>query len=91
MNKKNLIAAVAVKTEVPKKEAEAAVTALVDMISQALCRGEKVQIVGFGTFEVKERAARMGRNPQTKEPIPVAASRAPVFKAGKALKDMVAR
>ena len=91
MNKKNLIAAVAVKTEVPKREAEAAVTALVDVISQALCRGEKVQIVGFGTFEVKERAARMGRNPQTKELIPVAASRAPVFKAGKALKDMVAR
>lgn len=91
MNKKNLIAAVAVKTEVPKKEAEAAVTALVDVISQALCRGEKVQIVGFGTFEVKERAARMGRNPQTKEPIPVTASKAPVFKAGKALKDMVAR
>ena len=91
MNKKNLIAAVAVKAEMPKKEAEAAVTALVDVISEALCRGEKVQIVGFGTFEVKERAARMGRNPQTKEPIPVAASRAPVFKAGKSLKKTVAR
>lgn len=91
MNKAELIAAVADKTEMSKKDAEAAVTAIVDVISESLRKGEKVQLVGFGSFEVKVRAARTGRNPQTKEPIPIAASKAPVFKAGKALKDAVAR
>lgn len=91
MNKKNLITAVAAKTEMPKKETEVAVNALMDVISETLCRGEKVQIVGFGSFEVKRRAARTGRNPQTKEPIPIAESKAPVFKAGKALKEAVDR
>ena len=67
------------------------VTATIDVISEALRQGEKVQLVGFGSFEVKVRAERMGRNPQTKEPIPIPASKAPVFKAGKALKDAVAR
>lgn len=74
-----------------QKDAEAAVTATIDVISEALRQGEKVQLVGFGSFEVKVRAERMGRNPQTKEPIPIPASKAPVFKAGKALKDAVAR
>lgn len=89
MNKTELIAAVAEKAELSKKDAEAAVTAAIDAITEALCREEKVQLVGFGSFEVKNRSARMGRNPQTKEPIPIAASKAPVFKAGKALKDAV--
>ena len=89
MNKTELIAAVAEQAEMSKKDAEAAVT--IDVISEALRQGEKVQLVGFGSFEVKVRAERMGRNPQTKEPIPIPASKAPVFKAGKALKDAVAR
>ena len=89
MNKTELIAAVAEKAELSKKDAEAAVTAAIDAITEALCREDKVQLVGFGSFEVKNRSARMGRNPQTKEPIPIAASKAPVFKAGKALKDAV--
>ena len=90
MNKTELIAAVAERSELSKKDAEAAVTALVD-VTESLRREEKVQLVGFGSFEVKVRAERMGRNPQTKEPIPIPASKAPVFKAGKALKDAVAR
>ena len=91
MNKTELIAAVAERAELSKKDAEAAITATVDVITEALRQEEKVQLVGFGSFEVKKRAERMGRNPQTKEPIPIAASKAPVFKAGKALKDAVAR
>ena len=91
MNKTELIAAVAEQAEMSKKDAEAAVTATIDVIAEALRKGEKVQLVGFGSFEVKTRAERMGRNPQTKEPIPIAASKAPVFKAGKALKDAVSR
>ena len=91
MNKTELIAAVAEQAEMSKKDAEAAVTATIDVIAEALRKGEKVQLVGFGSFEVKTRAERMGRNPQTKEPIPIHASKAPVFKAGKALKDAVAR
>ena len=91
MNKTELIAAVAERAEMSKKDAEAAVTATVDVIAEALRKGEKVQLVGFGSFEVKTRAERMGRNPQTKEPIPIPASKAPVFKAGKPLKDAVAR
>ena len=91
MNKTELIAAVAERSELSKKDAEAAVTALVDVVTESLRREEKVQLVGFGSFEVKVRAERMGRNPPTKEPIPIPASKAPVFKAGKALKDAVAR
>ena len=86
MNKTELIAAVAERAELSKKDAEAAT---IDAITEALHQGEKVQLVGFGSFEVKNRAERMGRNPQTKEPIPIPASKAPVFKAGKALKDAV--
>ena len=87
MNKMELVAEVAEKAELSKKDAEAAVSAAIDVITEALRKGDKVQLVGFGSFEVKSRAERMGRNPQTKEPIPIPASKAPVFKAGKALKD----
>ena len=90
MNKTELIAAVAEQAEMSKKDAEAAVTATIDVISEALRQGEKVQLVGFGSFEVKPRAERMGRNPHTKEQIEIPASKVPVFKAGKALKDTVA-
>ena len=89
MNKTELVAAVAAKAEISKKEAEAAVTATFDAITAALAEGDKVALVGFGTFAVKERAARTGLNPQTKEKIEIAASKAPAFKAGKALKDAV--
>ena len=89
MNKAELIAAVAAKTGDTKKVAEASVNALVEVITEALAEGEKVQLVGFGSFEVRNRAARKGRNPQTKEEIKIPASKAPVFKAGKALKDLV--
>ena len=91
MNKTELIAAVAEKAELSKKDAEAAVTATIDAITEALVREEKVQLVGFGSFEVKKRAARVGRNPKTKESIEIPASVVPVFKAGKALKDAVAK
>ena len=91
MNKMELVAEVAEKAELSKKDAEAAVSAAIDVITEALRKGDKVQLVGFGSFEVKSRAERMGRNPQTKEPIPIPASKAPVFKAGKAPKDAVAR
>ena len=87
MNKTELINAVAEKAELSKKDAEAAVTAMIDAITGALVEGEKVQLVGFGAFEVKARAERVGRNPQTKETITIPASKTPVFKAGKALKD----
>ena len=89
MNKADLIAAMAAKTGDTKKSAEASVNALVDVITEALVKGDKVQLVGFGSFEVRKRAARKGRNPQTKEEIKIPASKAPVFKAGKALKDLV--
>lgn len=89
MNKAELISAVAEKGELAKKDAEKAVNALVTVVTEALANNEKVQLVGFGTFEVRERAERRGRNPQTKEEITIAASKAPVFKAGKALKDSV--
>ena len=89
MNKTELINAVADKTELPKKDAEAAITAVVEAISEALAQGEKVQLVGFGSFEVKTRAARVGRNPKTGEDIPIPATKVPAFKAGKALKDAV--
>ena len=89
MNKSELIAAMADKTGETKKNAEASLNALIDVITEALVNGDKVQLVGFGSFEVRKRAARKGRNPQTKEEIKIPASKAPVFKAGKALKDLV--
>ena len=89
MTKAELINAVAQKTELSKKDSEKAVVAVIDAISETLAAGEKVALVGFGTFEVKERAAREGINPRTKEKIEIPASKLPVFKAGKALKDMV--
>ena len=91
MNKTELIAAVAEKANISKKESEAVVTAAFDTIVEALKDGEKVQLVGFGSFEVKHRAERIGRNPKTKEAITIAASSTPTFKAGKALKDAVAK
>ena len=89
MNKTELVAAIAKKTELSKKDAEKALKAFTDIVADELKKGEKVQLVGFGTFEVSERAAREGRNPQTGETMKIAASKAPKFKAGKALKDMV--
>ncbi len=89
MNKSELIAAIAAKTGETKKDAEATLNAFVDVVTNALVKGDKVQLVGFGTFEVRKRAARKGRNPQTKEEIKIPASKAPVFKAGKALKELV--
>ena len=89
MNKTELVAAMAEQTNLSKKDAEAALKAFIDVVSEELKKGEKVQLVGFGTFEVSERAAREGRNPQTGETMKIAACKAPKFKAGKALKDMV--
>ena len=89
MNKSDLVAAMAAKTGDTKKEAEATLNAFVSAVTEALTKGDKVQLVGFGSFEVRKRAARKGRNPQTKEEIKIPASKAPVFKAGKALKDLV--
>ena len=89
MNKTELIAAIAAKTGETKKDAEATLNAFVNVVSETLQKGDKVQLVGFGSFEVRKRAARKGRNPQTKEEIKIPASKAPVFKAGKALKDLV--
>ena len=89
MNKAELVAAIASKKGDTKKGAEASVNAFVDVITDALAKGDKVQLVGFGSFEVRKRAARKGRNPRTKEEIKIPASKAPVFKAGKALKDLV--
>ena len=91
MNKTELIAAVAEKAELSKKDAEAAITAMVDAITGALSQEEKVQLVGFGGFETKAREARMGRNPKTKEPIEIPATTVPVFKPGKALKDQISK
>ena len=91
MNKAELINAAAEKAGLSKKNTEKAVAAALDAITEALVKGEKVQLVGFGAFEVKERGERIGRNPQTKEEIKIPASKAPVFKAGKALKDAVAK
>lgn len=87
MNKTELIAAVAKKTDMSKKDAEKAVSAFIEVVTEELKKGEKVQVVGFGTFAVSERAAREGRNPHTGEPMQIAASKAPKFTAGKALKD----
>lgn len=91
MNKSELIDAVASKGNLTKKDSEAAVGAVVDSIKEALSKGEKVQLVGFGTFEVRKRNARTGLNPQTKEKIKIPATKVPAFKAGKALKDAVAK
>ena len=89
MNKTELIAVVAEKAELSKKDAEAAVKAFTDVVSDALKKGDKIQLVGFGTFEVSERAAREGRNPKTGESMKIEACKTPKFKAGKALKDLV--
>ena len=89
MNKAELVAAVAEKAEISKKDAEAAVKAFTDVVAEALKAGDKIQLVGFGTFEVSERAAREGRNPRTGETMIIEASKTPKFKAGKALKDLV--
>ena len=91
MNKTELIAEVAKKCAISKKDAEKAVVATFDAITETLVAGEKVQLVGFGGFETKTREARMGRNPKTKESIQIPATTVPVFKAGKALKDKVAK
>lgn len=87
MTKPELVKAVATEAEMTNKDAEKAVNAMLEVITDALVRGEKVQLIGFGTFEITERAAREGRNPQTGESVHIEASRAPKFKAGKALKD----
>ena len=89
MNKTELIAAVAEKAEISKKNAEKAVKAFTDVVSEELVNGGKIQLVGFGTFEVSERPAREGRNPRTGETMTIAATKTPKFKVGKALKDMV--
>ena len=87
MNKATLIAKIAEKSELNKKQAEAALNALTDTIVEALKEGDKVQLMGFGTFEIKERAARTGRKPSTGETIEIPAKKSPVFKAGKGFKD----
>ena len=89
MNKTEFIAAVAAQAELSKKDAEKAVNAVLGVTTDALTKGEKVQLVGFGTFEVRERSAREGKNPRTGEVIKIDASKVPAFKAGKALKDVV--
>ena len=89
MNKTELIAAIAEKTELSKKDSEKVLKAFIEVVTEELKKGEKIQLVGFGTFEVAERAARDGRNPQTGEVMPIPASKAPKFKAGKALKDEI--
>jgi len=91
MNKTELVAAVSEKSGISKKDAERVVAATFDIITAELAKGEKVQISGFGAFEVKEREARVGRNPRTKEAIEIPASKAPAFKASKALKDTVSK
>lgn len=89
MNKSELIAAIADKCDKTRKDTEQTVNAFIEVVMNALSKEEKVQLVGFGTFEVRRRAARKGINPLTKEPIDIAASKTPVFKAGKVLKDSV--
>ena len=87
MNKADLVSMIAAKSNLTKKDSESALNAFVETVQTALKKGEKIQLVGFGTFEVRSRAARSGINPRTKETIKIPASKAPVFKAGKALKD----
>ncbi|MDD3238830.1 MAG: HU family DNA-binding protein [Lachnospira sp.] len=89
MNKTELVAAMAEKTELSKKDSEKALKAFIDVVTEELKKGEKIQLVGFGTFETAKRAARTGKNPQTGKEIKIPASVAPKFKAGKALKEVV--
>ena len=89
MNKSDLVAIVAEKMGVTKKDAEVSLNAVVEAITESLVKGEKIQLIGFGSFEVRKRAARKGRNPQTNEEIKIPASKVPAFKAGQALKDAV--
>ena len=89
MNKAELVAAIAEKTDLSKKDSEKALKAFIDVVTAQLKKGQKIQLVGFGTFDVVKRAARTGRNPQTKKEIKIPASKAPKFKAGKALKDAI--
>jgi DNA-binding protein HU-beta len=89
MNKTELVAAIAEKAQITKKDADAALKAFTDVVSDELKKGEKIQLVGFGTFEVSERPAREGRNPRTGETMTIAASKQPKFKPGKALKDAI--
>jgi len=89
MNRAELVAAIAEKTALSKKDSEAALKAFTEVVAEELKKGEKIQLVGFGTFEVAERAARTGRNPRTGEEMTIASSKAPKFKAGKALKDAI--
>ena len=89
MKKAELVAAIAEKTELSRKDAEKALKAFTEVVEEELKKGEKIQLVGFGTFEVSERAAREGRNPQTGETMQIAASKSPKFKAGKSLKDAI--
>ena len=89
MNKAELVAAMAEKTELSKKDAEKALKAFTEVVAETLKKGDKIQLVGFGTFEVSKRAAREGRNPQTGKTMSIPASKAPKFKAGKALKDSI--
>ena len=91
MTKSELIASVSEKAGMTKKDAEKAITAVIDSITEALAKGEKVQLVGFGTFEVRDRAARTGINPQTQQKIKIAATKTPAFKAGTTLKEAVAK
>ena len=91
MNKGELIAGMAEESGVSKADTEKVLNAFLSQVEKALCAGDKVQLTGFGSFEVKERAARIGRNPKTKESIKIPASKVPVFKPGKALKDIVAK
>jgi len=91
MNKSELITAIAEKAELSKKDADKALAAVIDTITEQLKAGDKIQLVGFGTFEVRDRAERSGMNPHTKESIVIPASKAPVFKAGKAFKDAVSK
>lgn len=89
MNKAELVSSIAQKSDLSKKDAEKALNAVLESVEEALVKGEKVQLVGFGSFEVRERAERKGRNPQTKEEITIKASKSPIFRVGKALKDAV--
>ena len=91
MNKTELVSAMAEKADVTKKDAEQVLGAFIDVVGDALKKGDKIQLVGFGTFETRERAAREGKNPQTGEKIKIAACTVPAFKAGKALKDLIAK
>ncbi|MGE5328747.1 MAG: HU family DNA-binding protein [Deltaproteobacteria bacterium] len=91
MNKADLVTKISEKSQMSKKDSEKVLNAFMDSIEEALKKGDKIQLVGFGSFEVRERAARKGRNPQTKAEITIPASKAPVFKVGKALKDAVSK